>query len=743
MSPTLSRRLCTPLLAGLAALLIAAPPAQARVTRIVIDQPATPLSSTGQTIAYEQISGRAFGELDPADPLNAIIQDIDLGKDLDGKVRYVASFVLTKPVDMSQASGMMWHDVPNRGTPITIVVAERNLGDVGLASAWQGDNAAINASNGTAVRPTMLVGGRHFVQVPVAKNPDGSTVTGLVFGRIVNRSGLGAQPLIVQTNPVPYLPFTQDTAQATLVSRDHETMEGVVTGETPIASADWKFCGGGTFDAPLPLTALPVQICLKGGFDVHKLYQVVYTAKDPYVLGVGFAAWRDVGDFFKYAAQDDVGTANPVAGRIRWSIARGVSQSGNFLRGWLHLGFNQDEARRQVHDGMWPIIAGRRIALNFRWAQPDGVLELYQAGSEGPQWWVKYEDKVRDLPKRGILDRCQDSKTCPKVIEHFGSAEVWALKLTPEWVGTDAKKDIRLPDNVRRYYIPSSTHGGGAGGFNTSLPGVGLPTVGANCPGNNYGTGILPANPMPHTETVNAIRVHFRNWVMKNVDPPPSVWPRMNPNAHEGDDDDHGQGDRGPRAPDLVNSNQTAMGFPKIPPAAAFPGWRATAPEAGFINPVLDYDWGPQFDPSDATGVPTNVPPPIKQVIRTLAPRTDADGNEQGGVPVVLQLAPLGTYLGWNITDGRNPASAGGFRPFHADQLCDYVGGMIPFAKTKAQRLATGDPRPSLEERYTDHNGYVNAVRAAAAKAVAAKFLLQEDADKLIQQAIDSAVLNP
>ena len=726
-----------------AALFVAAPRADARVTKIVIDDQ-KPLAATGQTLAYEQISGRAFGELDPADPLNAIIQDIDLGKDADGKVRYVASFVLTKPVDMSLASGMMWHDVPNRGTPITIVVAERNFGDVGLASAWQGDNAAINANNGTAVRATMLVGGRHFVQVPVAKNADGTRVTGLVFGRIVNRSGAGAQPLIVQTNPVPYLPETQDTTQATLVSRDHESMEGVVTGETPIASTDWKFCGGGTFDLPQPLTALPVQICLKGGFDVRKLYQVVYTAKDPYVLGVGFAAWRDVGDFFKYAAQDDAGTVNPVAGRIRWSIGRGVSQSGNFLRGWLHLGFNQDEARRQVHDGMWPIIAGRRIALNFRWAQPDGVLELYQAGSEGPQWWVRYEDKVRDLPKRGILDRCEDTKTCPKVVEHFGSAEVWALKLTPEWVGTDAKKDIRLPNNVRRYYIPSSTHGGGAGGFNTSLPGVGLPTVGANCPGNNYGTGILPANPMPHTETVNAIRVHFRNWVMKDVAPPPSVWPRMNPNAHEGDDGgDRGPGNRGPRAPDLVDSNHDAMGFPAIPPAAAFPGWRATAPEAGFINPVLDYDWGPQFDPSDATGVPTNVPPPIKQVIRTLAPRTDADGNEQGGVPVVLQLAPLGTYLGWNITDGRNPATAGGFRPFHADQLCDYVGGMIPFAKTRADRMKTGDPRLSLEERYKDHNGYVAAVRAAAARAVAAKFLLQEDADKLIQQAADSAVLNP
>jgi hypothetical protein len=739
-----------------AALFACIPQAQARVTKIVIDDN-QPSNLTGQTIAYRQMSGRAFGELNPDDPLNAIIQDIELGKDADGKVRYVASFVLTLPVDGANISGMMWHDVPNRGSPLAINVAERNFGDVGLASAWQGDNSAINAANGTAVRPIELVGGRHFVQVPVAKNSDGSSVTGLVLGRIVNRSGLGAQPLIVQTNPVPYLPASQDTTKATLVSRDHETMEGVVTGEVAIPSTSWKFCGGGTFAAPLPLTALPVQICLDGGFDPTKLYQVVYTAKDPYVLGVGFAAWRDVGSFFKYATQDDAGTPNPVAGRIKWSIGRGVSQSGNFLRGWLHLGFNQDEARRQVHDGMWPIIAGRRIALNFRWAQPDGVLELYQAGSEGPQWWVRHEDRVRHLPKRGILDRCRETRTCPKVIEHFGSAEVWALKLTPEWVGTDAKEDIRLPKNVRRYYIGSSTHGGGAGGFNTSLPTTPpgqagfLPAVGASCPGNNYGTGLFPANPMPHTETQNAIRVHFRDWVMSGTEPPPSLWPRLKPDAAaDDDDDDDGRGHHGKdgdddhdghhkhhQRPDLVDANKTAMGFPTIP------GVRATAPEPGFINPVLDYDWGPQFDPSDASGVPTNVPPPIKQVIRMLVPRVDADGNEIGGVPVVLGLAPLGTYLGWNITDGRNPASAGGFRPFHKDQICDYVGGMIPFAKTKSERLANGDPRLSLEERYKDHAGYVNAVRAAAAKAVASGFLLQADADALITAADASAVLNP
>ena len=707
---------------GLAATL----PAQARVTRIVIDDVQPLATASGQTIAYQQISGRAFGELDPLDPLNAVIQDIELGKDTDGKLRYTASFVLTRPADMAQASALLWHDVPNRGGSITITVAERNFGDIGLASAWQGDNAAINASNGTAVRANMLVNGRHWLQLPIARNADGSTVTGDVFGRIVNRSGPGSQPLIVQTNPVPYRPLTLDTTQARLVTRTGELQDGTPIGEAVVAPADWAWASCSATN-PFPGTPDATQICVRGGFDAAKLYMVTFKARDPYVLGAGFAAWRDVGHFFKTAAADDFGTPNPVAGRVTHSIARGNSQSGNFLRGWLHMGFNQAENRTQVHDGLWPVIAGRRIALNFRWAQPDGVLELYQAGSEGPQWWHKYPDHVRGLPPAGILDRCAATQTCPKVVEHFGSAEVWALKLTPEWVGTDAKNDIPLPKNVRRYYIASSTHGGGAGGFNSSLPNlppllVGLPSTGANCPGNNFGTGILPANPVPHTQTVNALRVHFRNWVMNGTLPPDSVYPTLN--GKKG----NGQPSTGRNTPDLVAANKAAMGFPTIP------GLRATVPEAGFIMPVLDYDWGPDFNYTDASGVPSNAPPPIKQVIKMLVPRVDADGNEVGGVPNVLTDAPLGTYLGWNIT-------AGGARPFHQGQICNYVGGMIPFARTQAQRLASGDPRLSLEERYGSHDGYVAAVAQAAARAVARGFLLQADADALIALAQASQVL--
>lgn len=717
--------------AVVAALLAWMPPAEARVTRIVINTTVDPDAglSGGAPFAIKRITGRAFGELDPHDEHNRIIQDIRLAPvNANGNVEYQATFQLVMPSDPANLSGLMWHDVPNRGGRITIVAVERNAGDAGLSSGWQGDNSGATAQTSTT---------NEIVVVPVAKHRDGSPITGTVLGRIVNRSGPNSQPLNVQNSPLPYRPETLDTTKATLTTHTHETVDGIVTVGSTISSSDWAWarCDAAT---PFPGAPDPTQICLRNGFDPALLYQLVFTAKDPYVLGIGFAAFRDVGTFFKHETQDDFGMPNPLAGGISWVIGRGVSQSGNYLRQFIHLGFNEDEVGRQVHDGAWPIIAGRRIALNFRWAQPDGVLELYQAGSEGPQWWVKWPDRVRHLPKRGILDRCKESRTCPKIIEHFGSAEVWALKLTPEWVGTDGKEDIPLPKNVRRYYIPSTTHGGGGGGFNSSLPGVGLPVTGPNCPGNNFGTGILPANPVPHAQTVNALRQHFRNWVMNGTAPPPSVWPRLGKPGDRDDDDDrdhdtgHGDHDRDghhKRKADLVDATKEAMGFPTIP------GIPSSLP-SNFIMPVFDYDWGRHFDYSDTSGVPTKQPPPIKRVIRMLVPRVDADGNEMGGVPVVLRDAPLGTYLGWNIT-------AGGARPFHQGQICNYVGGMIPFAKTRAEREASGDLRLSLEERYGSHAGYVAAVRAAAANAVAQGFLLQADADALIAQADASAVLNP
>jgi hypothetical protein len=677
---------------ALVALIALARPAQAEIKRIVIDKKVSPafdgrtFGSAGQ---YETLAGRAFGELDPNDPKNRLITDIQLApRNANGKVEYVATFYLVKPVDMSKSSRLMWHDVPNRGGRITIPEAERMLGDIGLSSGWQGDNSGNTAPDDD----------NDYATVPVAKNADGSPVTGLVLGRIVNAAGPDSRPMIVNANPVPYKPMTLDTSRARLETHAAETIDGKVTGVRAVPATDWAFARCSAVN-PFPGTPDPTQICVKGGFDPKLLYQVVFTSQDPYVLGIGFAAFRDIASFLKYAERDDTGTPNPLAKQVTWVISRGRSQSGRFLRSLLHLGFHQDERNRQVYEGMWPIIASGLLPLNVRFGMPDGAQKLYEAGMEGPVWWTPWADSVRKLPAASILDRCNATKSCPKIMEQLGGTEAWALYMSPSWLGTTAERDIPVPANVRRYYMPSTPHGGGPGGFSV------VAAKPPQCPGPEFGRGLLPANPMPYTETSNALRMHFRNWVMKGTDPPPSRYPSL-ANGY------------------LVDPTKEATGFPTIPSLPA------NAPN-GIVRPMLDYDWGTAFNAVDGSGVPSKVPPDIRSVIKMKVPKVDADGNDLGGVPIVLRDAPLGTYLGWNIVaDG-----------FHKGKICNYAAGMIPFAATRAERMANGDPRPSLEERYKSHDGYVEAVKAAAAKAVSEGFLLQADADRLVAQAQASNVL--
>ena len=717
-------------------------PTEAKVTRIVVDATTT-IPAAPPAPAYVQLTGRAFGELDPNDPHNAIITDIanPLGLNSNGKAAYIASFVVRMPSDLSLASGVMWHDVPNRGGNVGFPTDSLAAYDVQLLSGWQGDNAGGTSvpANADCVPPYVAPCAaptfpHHYVKTPVLTG-----VTGQVLARIINRSGTNA-PLNVMGNPVPYFPANSaDNSDATLKEHLNETINGIVTEGAMIPNSDWKFCygAGATFASPGLPTALPVRACLGNGrtFDPAKLYQVVYTAKDPYVLGAGTAAFRDVESFFRYEHDDGNGYVNPLYGKIKSAIIRGVSQSGNFTRHFIFLGMNQDEAGRIVHEGAWPLIAGRRVSNNSRWGQPDGVLELYQMGSEGPQWWNPFPDRTRNLHPGGILDRCRVTNTCPKIIETFGGAEVFALKMTTEWVGTDPKNDIPLPPNVRRYYLPSSTHGGGNGAMDENPPDSGV-----NCPGNNWGRGTLRGNPVPSTALVNRMRVALRDWVMNGIAPPPSVWPHM-------------LGAKGERT--LVDATKAAMGFPSgvpgIPDSIFLP--------ENFVFPVLDYDWGPEFDEFNATGNPTNIPPPINAVIRMLVPAVDSDGNELGGVPTVLRDAPLGTYLGWNITAGPGSSQYDG-RPFHQGQVCNYIGGMVPFAVHNADKLP-GDPRPSLEERYGTHDGYVAAVKAAANNAACKGYLfagpaaaakgaqctsslppgVQDDWDQIVTQAINSNVL--
>jgi hypothetical protein len=258
---------------ALAALLLTASPSvDARVTRIIIDQAG---SLSGQDIPYETLAGRAFGELDPKDPHNALITDIATApRNANGNVEYIASFFIVKPVDLTQSSGLVWHDVPNRGGRLTLTSDLRNAHDIGISSGWQGDNAGANPVSAKAT--IVPANASSLVPVPPSTNewvrtPVLTGVIGQILGRMVNQKGTAA-PLNVMGNPIPYFPAdVNDNSRDTLTIHTKETVDGIISEGGTVANSDWKFCGGGSFDVPEAVSRLPVMVCLKGGFDLTKL----------------------------------------------------------------------------------------------------------------------------------------------------------------------------------------------------------------------------------------------------------------------------------------------------------------------------------------------------------------------------------------------------------------------------------------------------------------------------------------
>jgi hypothetical protein len=656
---------------GAACLALVAGAAEARLTRLVIEKrEQVPAAHPGAS-DYEILRGHYEGTLDPRDPHNRIITDLQFApRDRQGHVRYSATFAIARP--LANASGALFYDVPNRGNG---TVAADPDGHIRAISGWQSD-LPTDANLQTAT-------------VPVARGPRGP-LTGPVLQRFIDvKAGLKSIPItgsIGRPTPRPQ-PVSLDTGKAGLFTQTSDRAP-----LRQVASNDWAFAD--CEDKPFPGTPDPARLCVRGGFDPKLAYTLVYQGRDPLVQGIGFAAVRDFAAFLRYATADDEGVPNPVAGQVRWPIITGTSQSGNFVKSFINLGFNAAENGRRVFDGANPNIAARQVPLNIRFGVPGGAATMFEPGSEGTLWWTRYDDRARRRGVSSLLDRCRASRTCPKIMETFGSAEFWGLRMSPGLVGTDARADLPLPAGVRRYYFPGVTHGGSyVGAFalagDPAFPGA------PRC--------ALAGNPNPSFYTMRALMTRLLAWVAEGREPPASQYPRLA--AHQ-----------------LVAANAKAMGWPAIPDAPL--------PD-GKLNAFLDYDFGPAFDYHDVSGVLTRQPPLVRRTIPSLVPRVDADGNEVGGVPSVQFLAPIGTYTGWNqLQEG-----------YGAGGACGFMGGFIPFAKTKADRVASGDPRRSLEERYHDHQGFVARVRAVAQQRVKEGWLLPEDAQRIERQAEASDVL--
>ncbi|NWK47207.1 alpha/beta hydrolase domain-containing protein [Ralstonia pickettii] len=657
--------------------------ASAPAYRITVSKTEPVAGTFGNVGAYEKISGTFTGEVDPADARNGIIIDLKLApRNANGKVEYTSEFVLFKPVDMSKANGVLRYDAPNRGNIVNLDPYFASRGYVFLSAAWQGD--------------VPESAGRVTLTVPVAKNADGSSITGTyraeLLPTVATTASLTLPGGAFNGAMVPYAPASLDNTQPgyVLTRRINESDPRQL-----IPATDWKFaqCSSAV---PFPGTPDPANICVKGGWDPQYLYELVYVAKDPKVMGLGLAAVRDMVSFLRSAPADASGVANPVAGAIRYAIGSGVSQCGNFMKTFINLGFNQAADGSKVFDGVFAQIAARQTNINMRFAVPGGgggVRADHTAFGQGGRRGLG-KDYVDDVAGRqgGIMTRCDASGTCPKLFVGFSGTEFWTLQGSPMLTDAFGTKDLVQPDNARVYYYASSQHLLGA----PSVPGASAAAVFGPAYNalyaTNGNTGVVPV--------IRALYQDLEDWVVRGTQPPDNQVPRI---------------------ADATLVAPAHVAFPAIPGVTY----------TGLVNTFHLLDWGPQYTPQDETGIATQVPPAyLGRDYAILVPQVDADGNDIAGIRSLDVAVPLATNTGWNTIN----------RPGIVDQP-GLVGSFFPLQKTAAARASANDPRLSIEERYGTQSGYVAAVTAAASSLVARRFLLQADADAAIAYATAHAVL--
>ena len=680
---------CMALTLVVAGLLTATHAARARVTAITITSRTSPAFGGGSFTAgaYEQLDGVVTGEVDPNDPANAAITDIALApRNADGMVEYSTDISILKPIDESRGNGVLLYDVVNRGNRIVpgffnvgVTTANpagdgflENQGYTLVWSGWQGD---------LVPQPGQL-----GIRVPIAHQGDGSTITGIVRSEFTLSVPASTQNLTAgsSTNTPGYPAANLDRSAAVLTQRVHQYDPPQV-----IPNNDWAFADCTV--QPFPGTPNPQRICLGlngtggSGFDTNHIYELYYVAKDPLVLGLGFAATRDVVAYLRRSSDPQ----NPVAGAIRHTLLHGTSQSGRWSRNFLNLGFNEDEAGQIVFEGMNPHIASVQGDFNVRFGQPGRLAgtEHTEKQYPGPDTPLSYEPAFDPYRREtaGLLDRCSQTATCPKIVHTMSDVEYWSASGAIDTTDPLGTRDLAQPDNVRIYQFSSTQHGG----YSPIAP---LPTS----------TGICQQLPNANSYTYNlrALLIALTQWVVNGTQPPASAYSRIQDGT-------------------LVRPEKVL--FPSIP--------GVSYDVSHVFNTRLLYFRGFEFNETTESGVLFEPPLPLV-VYPGLLPQVDQDGNDLGGLRSTTLQAPLGTYTGWNTR------RAG----FSEGDSCDLTGSYIPFAVHRADRAA-GDPRLSLEERYGSHAGYIMAVTNAAQTLLHQGFLLPGDAQATVTAAQASAVL--
>jgi len=446
-------------------LLLAASAAFAAVTRVDVTE-------RSNDAGYERIVGKVYFSVDPKLAPNRIIADIGLApRNAEGKVEFSADLYMLRPLDPTNRNGTAFVEIPNRGGKGIGVfdLGDHFLLDQGFTLVWVGWESDVPP------KPGLL-----RIDAPIATN-NGQAIHGLVRSEWEGTQRVTTIPLGDRDELGYPVADAQDPANKIFV---RETIEGE---RRLIPREQWTF-------------ADPTHVTMAAGFDPGKIYEVVYNAKDPVLVGLGPTAVRDTVSYLKYGGVDT--PIDSFHKDIQRTLGIGFSQSGRFLRTFLYDGFNQDEKNRRVFDGVWASIAGAgRGGFNARFAQPsrDG----------NPFFNIFYPVDVPPFSDEGgLLANAIRTNTVPKIFYTNGSYEYWGRDASLIHTTPDGKQDLAPAKETRIYFFPGSRHGAG------SLP-----------PRHPEAQNL--DSPNDYSASMRALLIAMQAWLKDGKQPPASVYPQI------------------------------------------------------------------------------------------------------------------------------------------------------------------------------------------------------------------------
>lgn len=618
---------------------------------------------------YEKIIGRVYFAVDAGNAHNRQIVDLDKAdRNATGEVEFYADLYLLKPKEMNKGNGAVLFEVSNRGGKGILRLVNgggtnSEFGDgflmrEGYTIAWVGWEADLDPA-----------GDRLRLFAPVAHDAGGKEIHGLLRSDVTPSQKHDDEPvghfLLGPNGGNSYAVENPDNPKNVLTVRD--TPEGQ---RRVIPRSQWSFA----HSADGKLTSDPRFVHLDGGFQPGKIYELVYEAKNPTVVGLGLAAVRDFLSYLKYDPQS--------VAHVSRVYAAGISQSGRFLRHFLYQDFNADEEGHQVMDGVIAHVAGAgRGSFNHRFAQPSRDAQPLSS-IFFPTDLFPFTDLPETDPDTGetagLLDATIKSRTTPKIFFTNTSYEYWGRAASLIHTSPEGTKDVALSENVRAYFLAGLQH------FSAPFPPQ------KSTPNSSDSNAQQRYNPNPIQFFWRALITDMNEWVRDNTPPPASTYPKISDGT-------------------LVPLEKLA--FPKIRgvnmPHEANSAWRL--------------NFGPQWK----EGIVSIEPPKVGKSFTVLVPQSDADGNDRGGVSLPELQVPLATYTGWNLRDPSIGAP---------DLRLSFYGSFIPFPKTAMDREKSGDPRKSVAERYASRDEYLGKFVEAAMKLIRERFLLSEDLPALLER---------